>query len=371
MAVNLHQPSVYALFDACAAPLLTFGVSGAVTYANPAARQHPGRPVESMGGDATVKALIADAILGKLKLPYRADIELADHQRIAGQFMAGPAGLDIAFLGQGATAAAQAGAGGSPLMELPHIMELLRDELLPPLHHFATQLKALPRLPLGSAIGHAEQELSQRLQRLVDLTTVFGEEVLALDDRIEILPLLRGLCEELSPRSTKTAVRFVLIDPPEPLPPIYGNEKLVRRAFHECLYNAMVHSRTEVSVRDMVTVEIRFTLSGEHVLVSVRNRGVTTVRVQGNEDVPLFAATTRMAPAGKLPRLGLPLVKRIVALHGGNLRFGAVGDDTVQMLIEFPTGAPHRGSARLDIEQAQRYAQDLAKLLSRKKKATA
>ena len=69
-------------------------------------------------------------------------------------------------------------------------------------------------------------------------------------------------------------------------------------------------------------------------------------------------------------RLGLPLVKRIVALHGGNLRFGAVGDDTVQMLVEFPTGAPHRGGARLDIEQAQLYAQDLAKLLSRRKKVT-
>jgi len=370
MAVNLHQPSVYALFDACASPLLTFGVSGAVTYANAAARQHPGRPVEAMGGNAVVKALIADAILGKLKLPYKAEVELADRQRLHGQFMAGPAGLDIAFLG--AVAEGGAPAGSAPAhMELKDIMELLRDEMLPPLQHFATQLKALPRLPMGSAIDHAEQELSQRLQRLVDLTTVFGDDVLALDDRIELQPLLRAICDELSPRSTKTAVRFELVDPGEALPPIYGNAKLVRRAFHECLYNAMVHSRKEVSVRDTVTVEIRFTLSGEHVLVSVRNRGVTAVRVAGTVEVLPFAATSRTAPPGTVPRLGLPLVKRIVALHGGNLRFGAVGDDTVQILIEFPTGAPHRGGARLDIEQAQRYAQDLAKLLSRKKKETA
>ena len=369
MAVNLHQPSVYALFDACASPLLTFGVSGAVTFANQAARQHPGRPVEAMGGNDVVKALIADGILGKIKLPYRADIELLDRHRMAGQFMAGPAGLDIAFLGASAEAGGVASSAPAHL-ELKHIMELLRDEMLPPLQHFATQLKALPRLPLGSAISHAEQELSQRMQRLVDLTAVFGDDVMALEDRIEIQPLLRSICDQLSPRAAGAAVRFVLVDPGEPLPPIYGNEKLVRRAFHECLYNAMIHSRKEVSVRDTVTVEIRFTLSGEHVLVSVRNRGVTSVRVAGTGEVPLFAASSRTAPAGTAARLGLPLVKRIVALHGGNLRFGAVGDDTVQMLVEFPTGAPHRGGARLDIEQAQRYAQDLAKLLSRRKKVT-
>lgn len=369
MAVNLHQPSVYALFEASASPLLTFGVSGSVTYANQAAKQHPGRPVEAMGGNAIIKALIADAILGKVKLPYQADIELADRHRMTGQFMSGPAGLDIAFLGSQDAGVAQAGSAPAHLA-LKDIMELLRDEMLPPMQHFATQLKALPRLPLGSAIDHAEQELAQRLQRLVDLTTVFGDDILALDDRIEIQPLLRSLCDQLSPRSTKTAVRFVLVDPGEPLPPIYGNEKLVRRAFHECLYNAMIHSRKEVSVRDTVTVEIRFTLSGEHVMVSVRNRGVTAVRVGGTENLLPFAATSRLAEPGTVARLGLPLVKRIVALHGGNLRFGSVGDDTVQMLIEFPTGAPHRGGARLDIEQAQRYAQDLAKLMSRKKKET-
>ncbi len=55
MAVNLHQPSVYALFEAMPIPLLTLGVSGLVTYANSAAKQHPGRPVESMSGKPVIK----------------------------------------------------------------------------------------------------------------------------------------------------------------------------------------------------------------------------------------------------------------------------------------------------------------------------
>jgi hypothetical protein len=39
--------------------------------------------------------------------------------------------------------------------------------------------------------------------------------------------------------------------------------------------------------------------------------------------------------------------------------------------MEFPTGAPMRGQSNLDITQAQRYAKDLAELMSRRKKEKA
>lgn len=69
MAVNFHQPSIYALFDAMPRLLLTFGVSGLATLANTTAQQHPGRPVERMSGNPVVKRLVAATALGKLKLP--------------------------------------------------------------------------------------------------------------------------------------------------------------------------------------------------------------------------------------------------------------------------------------------------------------
>jgi hypothetical protein len=62
------------------------------------------------------------------------------------------------------------------------------------------------------------------------------------------------------------------------------------------------------------------------------------------------------------------LVQRIVGLHGGNMRLNTSNDDTVNVLIEFPTGAPQRGQNQLDIAQTQRYAADLAQLMSRRKK---
>jgi len=76
------------------------------------------------------------------------------------------------------------------------------------------------------------------------------------------------------------------------------------------------------------------------------------------------------APAAGL-RIGLPLARRIVELHGGQVRMGDPQADEVQVLMELPTGAPNRGGSKLDIAQAQKYAADLARLMSRQRKERA
>ena len=98
MAINYHQPSVNALFDAMPWPILTFGVNGLISYSNQAAKVHPGKPVEAMSGKPVIKSLVKDVALSKVKLPYKVDVELADGNKAAGVFMAGPSGLDIAFV---------------------------------------------------------------------------------------------------------------------------------------------------------------------------------------------------------------------------------------------------------------------------------
>lgn len=370
MAVNFHQPSVYALFEAMPVPLLTFAVSGLVTYANSAAKQHPGRPVETMSGNPTIKSLVAAATLGKLKLPYTAKIELAEGQHLAGQFMSGPAGLDIAFLAAPDPEGAVSIGPRPANMKLKNIIELLRDELGPPMSLLMRQLQTLPSGSGHTGVELASQALGQRLLRLADLIEVFGNDILETEDRIEPAALLRQVCAELAPRAEKMRVRFDIIVPQQTLPPIYGNQKLISRAFHECLENALVHSRKEVDAGQLLAVEIRFTLSGEHVLVSVRNRGASTLRVSNQEALRPFVAPVPGATEG-VTRLGLPLVQRIVGLHGGNLRLSKVDEDTTQVLMEFPTGAPLRGQDTLGISQAQRYAKDLAQLMSRRKKEKA
>jgi two-component sensor histidine kinase len=370
MAVNFHQPSVYALFEAMPAPLLTFAVSGLVTYANSAAKQHPGRPVDTMSGNPIIKALVAAATLGKLKLPYSARIELADGHQIEGRFMSGPAGLDIAFVGV-APPDTSVAIGPSPAtLKLKNIIELLRDELVPPMNLLQRQLQTLPAGKGPTGVELAVQSLGQRLMRLADLVEVFGNELLESSDRVEPLTLIRQVCTELRERAEGMGVRFEIVEPPQTLPPIYGNQKLITRAFHECLENALVHSRKEVNSGRTLAVEIRFTLSGEHVLVSVRNRGASALKVAGQDALRPFVAPAAGA-AEAAPRLGLPLVQRIVSLHGGQMRMSSVDEDTVQVMLEFPTGAPLRGQENLGITQAQRYAKDLAQLMSRRKKEKA
>lgn len=368
MAAQFHQASVYALFDAMPVPLLTFAVSGLVTYANSAAKNHPGRPVEAMSGQAVIKSLVADATLGKLKLPYSTEIELADGHHINGQFMPGPAGLDVAFLARHEAGTQLETDSNTRQMQLKNIIELLRDEVSPPLNHLNGQLKALPPSPDNTALEKAAEALSRRLQRLADVITVFGDEIMLTHDRIELLPVFAAVRRELSERAANMGVSIDLQTPEQTLPPIYGNEKLIRRALYECLDNALIHSRKEVTGGHALSVEIRFTLSGEHVLVGVRNRGATTLKVAGNDTLHPFTAAPRGSTAEPVTRLGLPLVQRIVGLHGGQMRLSTTEQDTVQVLMEFPTGAPQRGQAELSVAQAQRYAQDLAQLMSRRKK---
>jgi signal transduction histidine kinase len=367
MAINYHQPSVNALLDAMPLPVLTFGVNGAVTYANKAAKLHPGHPVEAMGGKPVIKSLANDLNLGKVKLPYAATVELAAGIKVKGDFMAGLSGLDIAFVIKSDTNATneepKANRSG-----LSNIIALLRDELGPPMRKLSGALGSLPESTQTTEAEEAKQALDQRLRRLSDLIAVFGDEVLVTEDRVELATLVQSVCEELRPKALAKKVHFEVVSPTQTLPPLYGNARMIHRAFYECFDNAVTHSRKEVNSNQSLSVKIAYTLTGEHVLITVRNQGAIPEEEKGVETREVFAKPVAGAPNDGKGRLGLPLVQRIVGLFGGNMRMSSVGDDEVKVMMEFPTGAPQRGQSQLDIAQAQRYASDLAQLMSRRKK---
>lgn len=365
MAINYHQPSVNALMDAMPLPVLTFGVNGLLTFANRAAKLHPGKPAEVMSGKQVIKNLAHDVTLGKVKLPYPAEVEVAGGHKLKGHFMAGMSGLDIAFVGQASAAAEKPASNHMPLGD---IIALLRDEVGPPIRKLSGALSDLPDTKENTQLAQAADALNQRLRRLADLVAVFGDEVMRTEDRIELVPLVNSVCMELAPKALSMKVHFEVVEPSQTLPPIYGNAQLIRRAMTECLDNAVMHSRREVNRQQDLTVKITYTFSGEHILISVRNRGALPEEEKGVETRDLFANAPKKPDSEKSGRLGLPLVQRIVGLHGGNMRMNAVDDDEVRVMMEFPTGAPQRGHAQLDIAQAQRYAADLAQLMSRRKK---
>ncbi|MDH4449461.1 MAG: HAMP domain-containing sensor histidine kinase [Rhodoferax sp.] len=370
MATNFHQPSVQALFDAMPLALITFGVNGLATFANRAARIHTGKPVEAMSGRIVIKNLAQAITLGKIKLPYAAEVGVADGKKLKGIFMAGPSGLDIAFVAAPPEPEeeAHAGPGVQSRMGLEQIIELLQDEVGPPMRKLTGMLGSLPESDEGNRLELAADELKERLRRLADLLAVFGEEAMLMDDRMDLGALVDQTLGDLRPKATQAKVRFEVKPPNGTLPPIYGNARLIKRALYECFDNALTHSRREVKGGLDCVVQIGYTLTGEHVLISVRNQGAIAPEDKGIETRDLFAARNPNHANG---RLGLPLVNRIVGLHGGNMRMSIVDGEDTRVMIEFPTGAPQRGQANLDMEQAQRYAADLAQLMQRRKKEDA
>jgi hypothetical protein len=368
MAVNYHQPSVNALFDAMPMPMITFGVNGMATYANPAARTHPDKPLEAMSGKVIIKNLAQAITLGKIKLPYKAAVGVGENKKMNGTFMAGPSGLDIAFVANPTEGGEEAPSGPgvkSNRMGLDEIIQLLREEVSPPMRKVTTMLDALPSGDAGEKFQTAANELDDRLRRLADLLAVFGEESMLMDDRMEINRVVEQTIESLKDKAIANKVRFEVKSPPNDMPPIYGNNRLIKRALYEAFDNALNASRRAVKPGLDCNVAVSYQLSGEYMLISVRNQGALTPEDKGIETRELF--DTRR-PEQANARLGLPLVNRIIGLHGGNMRMSIVDGDDTRLMIEFPTGQPARGQANINMEQAQRYATDLALLMQRQKK---
>ena len=217
MATNFHQPSVLALYDAMPVPMITFGVNGVATYANRAARIHPDKPVEAMSGRVVIKNLAQAITLGKVKLPFQTEVGVSEGHKMKGVFMAGPSGLDIAFVAALPEAeVAHAGPGIQSRMGLEQIIELLQDEVGPPMRKLTGLLSKLPESDEGTQLELAANDVRERLHRLADLLAVFGEEAMLMDDRMDLGALVAQTVEDLKPKALQSKVRFEVRAPPCP-----------------------------------------------------------------------------------------------------------------------------------------------------------
>jgi signal transduction histidine kinase len=366
---HYYQPSVDALLDAMPWPMITLSLAEIVTYANTAARKHPGNPVQEMNGRPSIASSIRDFLTGKAKLPHALELKLANGHHLKGQFMPGPAGIggrEISFIETPTASGVEA--SGPKRRSLSEIIDLLRHELQSPFKRLSDKLGDLPQTPQSERLENATNALKKRLHRLSDLVTVFGDEVIVANGRVELAHMVKTISKELESRATSMKIQFEVTEPNQTLPAIYGSARLIRRAFHECLDNALTYSQRDLNRQQLMPVKINYVMTGEHVLISVRNHGdlpEASLLPEIREPFPKASQENTSTSNG---RLGLQLVQRIVELHGGRMRVSAVDDDEVKVMIEFPTGAPLRGQAKLDAAQTQRYSADLALLMSRRKK---
>jgi hypothetical protein len=252
-----------------------------------------------------------------------------------------------------------------------NLMQVIRSDISDPLDqadaalHVARQGGA--ELHSLEALGDAVGEVLKTLHKLVDLAGLWGSSSLLSNDRIELWPLLQQVWRDVEPLALERSVkvRFRAQGATEQLATLYGSEPWLKRIFMECLEAAVRASRPGA------TLDIEHRQLGPRALIVFRDCGVFA---PANQDAVELRSDTK-APAGARLHardlIGLKLCQHIVSLHGGQLR-EEDEDGLRNFLIDLPTGAPHRNDeSQLDIAQAQQYAQDLAVLMTRARKARA
>lgn len=361
------------LLDFVASPILLFNAEGQVVFSNQAAKQMSCRPALLLGSDPNVRGLVRDIATGKivLHLDMRVDA-LSDNGVARLQCRCAPrpiAGLVAMAVAEIAPEPDDTTEQDSPVavqrLSLQQIMELIKGDLVPPIQ----QVLAQPAPPEQTALAESVRHLNERLERLSDLVNVFGEDVLIGDERMLAPALVREIAQELAPLAQSKRVSFVIEGDREDLPPVYGSRRLMHRALHECLHNAVQHAREGVQTSESVAVGISFRAAGQHLLVNIHNIGVLSAAALTHHAAAIFRpATDKSGKAAAEPdrlRIGLPLTQRILQLHGGRLRIEQDASNELDVMLELPTGAPLRNTQQLDLLQAQIYAEDLSKLMAR------
>lgn len=245
------------------------------------------------------------------------------------------------------------------------VAELMRQHLHEPLTAFTDELHTLCKTrsaPDEDNVEHA-RTLLDRLEKVMDMIAVFGGDALSGDERLLPRPLIEQAMRDGLSEALRNRVSIALVGFDTTLPPVYGSERWLQRALREIIENAARHGLATPGSHGPVTVEVRAHQAGEFLTLTFRNRGAFRgAGADGDQFIPFSAAAGKPAAT----RIGLPLAQRIVELHGGSLKLRG-DDDNTEVVVQLPTGAPRFSAHQLDVQQAQRYAEDLAKLMARRR----
>jgi signal transduction histidine kinase len=249
-----------------------------------------------------------------------------------------------------------------------NLMRAIRADLRDPLREVRAALQAAEG---RGEFGDEEKAVLDRvdhllcvLDRLVDLVSLWDSNAPMANDRIELWPLLQQAWGHVEPLALERGVkvRFRAQTDAGALATLYGSEHWMGRVFQECLEAAVRSTRRG----RMLDIEHR--QLGARAMVVFRDCAVFAARRLDGVELPASkksktAAATRPLLLAK-EQIGFKLCQRIVSLHGGQLR--EEEDGQRNFLIDLPTGAPARNDqSQLDIAQAERYAHDLAALMTR------
>lgn len=254
------------------------------------------------------------------------------------------------------------------------LLQAIRSDLREPLQKAQTTLSEVAATePEPAALDALLDDVSQVLSvvdKLVDLADLWNSGALLATDRVELWPLLQQVWAETEPLAMDRGVKvhFRARADAASLPTLYGSERWLKRVLQECLDAAVRGTRRGASL----VIEHR--QMGPRALIVFRKSGVFAMRSTAEAmDLSSSMHPGRPVPSPQLSareQIGFKLCRHIVSLHGGYLR-EEMDDGVRNFIIDLPTGAPHHDAQQqLDIAQAQRYASDLAALMTHARQRT-
>ncbi|MCB1930183.1 MAG: sensor histidine kinase [Rhodocyclaceae bacterium] len=371
------NPLMQRLFHTVRDGLFIISRQGHVRFANEAAlRLIPSRLGEPINNNQIAR-MVGGATAGHLSVPHIERIQLgeeclvADADTIQAHLLASPVGTDFVVVlynlteDQFFTAA------------IENLAQLVERECRVPMDQLDEALGELvasvddadEQRRIGSVRGRVAalgQQLAEQLGRLSALATLSHGHAICANDRIVVRDWLAAECHRLRAVAMERNVTLLPLAGDD-LPPLYGSERWLGRALHEALDNALKYapSRSEIAVKAVH-------LNG-FLRITVRNggAGVMAPALRQRLMQPLYRGRNARERKEQGFGIGLPVARQIIALHGGRMQIEQQVENDFTCVIELPAGAPSPAEGQLDLEQAKRYARDLARLMERRRTAAA
>jgi len=351
------------LFDQVKSGVVWVLRNGNVRYANKAAVQlipcMLGRPFMDPAVDRAIRA----AGDGLLKLPHQLEIRTQELRpdTVRAVIIPAPVGQDLMVVLNNVSEERWYN------QALENLIRYIEAEMAQPIELLVADLAevgasgGMSAAPLADRLGVNAQSLSSRLGKLRDLVKVFGSGAIRRDDRIVLAKLVRQALNQIAEQLDERNVTVTLGTIDDDVT-VYGSPEWLARALAEYMEHVVQQAR-----RGSV-VELSLTGSGTRAMLRTRNKGLFVSNHERRNAFVPFGVGDGAGDAR--PRIGLALARYVLEQHGGSVR---IEDefDAVDFVIEVPAGAPTNQDDQMSIEQAQRYARDMAQLMTRSTKRRA
>ena len=185
----------------------------------------------------------------------------------------------------------------------------------------------------GELMRTEGRRLTEMVEQILEFAGIqSGQRGFALRP-VAVGPLMRDILSSSSTLIESAGVE-VEMDLPDRLPPVLGDEPALRRVFQNLLDNAVKYGASGGWVR----VSARRSGSDVHVSVADRGIGIDPAE-QARIFEPFYRASDVVAAQMQGAGLGLSLVQRIVAAHGGRVSVKSTPRNGSEFTVQLPIAA--------------------------------